>query len=150
MERMKIGEVADRTGMTKPAIRYYEEEGLIDEPYRSPTSGYRKYEEEVIYRIRFIQNAKELGFTLSEIKQLLSILEDQKEVPKQFARTLSDKREEVKEKIEKLTAIKNLIDDLIQECPEEGTVEDCPCVEEIAPEGHLEEFLKPFQKKRRI
>jgi len=147
MQRLKIGEVADRTGVSKQTLRYYEEEGLLEKPYRSPTSGYRKYEPEAVYRVRFIKNAQELGFTLNEIKNLLSILEDRKEVPEKFARKISSKKDRIEEKIEKLTAIQNVLEELIEECPEEGTVQDCPCVEEIAPEGHLEEFLKPFRKQ---
>ncbi len=148
MNRLKIGEVADRTGVSKQTLRYYEKEGLLNKPYRSPTSGYRKYEPEAVHRIRFIKNAQKLGFTLDEIKDLLSILEDQKEVPGKFARKLAAKKDTIEEKIEKLTAIRDLLDELIDRCPEEGTVQDCPCVEAIAPEGRLEEFLKPFRTPR--
>lgn len=147
MERLKIGEVAERTGLSRQSIRYYEREGLIEKPYRSPTSGYRKFEPEVVYRIRFIQNAQELGFTLEQIKDLLDILEKRKEVPGKFATKLASKKNEIEERIEKLTAIKYVLEELIEECPEEGTVQDCPCVKEIAPEGHLKEFLKPFESR---
>ena len=53
-------------------IRFYEREGLVDEPHRRP-SGYRQYAPEVVRRIRFIRHAKDLGFTLREIKELLEL-----------------------------------------------------------------------------
>lgn len=148
MDRLKIGEVSDETGVSKQTLRYYEKEGLLEEPHRDPISRYRKYEPETVHRVRFIKNAQELGFTLSEINELLSILSGQKEVPNKFARKLRYKKEQVEEKIEKLVAIKDVLGELLEECPEEGSVQDCPCVEEIAPEGNLEEFLKPFQSRR--
>lgn len=144
---MYIGDVADRTGISKQTIRYWEQEELLEEPYRSPTSGYREYTPGVVHRIQFIKNAKKLGFSLDDIRELLSILEDRTDVPEAFARKLTQRKEAIEEKINKLTAIKNLLEDLLDACPEEGTARDCPCVEEIAPEGHLEEFLRPFQRE---
>lgn len=149
MQKLKIGEVAERTGITKQAIRFYEREGLIEEPDRDPQSGYRKFDIEVLHRIRFILNAKELGFTLDEIKELLSILKEQNNVPEKFAAKLSSKKERIEEKISKLKALRDLLEEMLDDCPEEGTAEDCPCIEEIAPEGHLQEFLKPFEELRR-
>ncbi len=149
MEKLKIGEVSEHTGITKQAIRFYEREGLIEEPYRDPKSRYRKFDTEVLHRIRFIQNAKELGFTLDEIKELLSILKKNNNAPKKFAKKLSAKKNRIEEKIEKLQAIRDLLADMLERCPEEGTSEDCPCIQEIAPEGHLKDFLKPFEELRR-
>jgi len=121
----------------------------LKNPYCSPTSGCRKYEPDAVHRMRFIKNAQKLRLTLNEIKGLLSILEDRKDVPEKFARKISSKKEQIEEKMEKGTAIRKVLDEFIEQCPEEGTVQDCFCVKEIAPEGHLEEFLKPFQTRGR-
>src|SRR5690625_7878680 len=69
---MKIGEVARRTRLTVEAIRFYEKQGLIEEPPRSP-SGYRQYAEGVVARLDFIQRSKELGFSLREVDELLAL-----------------------------------------------------------------------------
>lgn len=68
---MTIGRVASALGMSIDAIRFYERQGLISPPRRN-FSGYRNYSEDVIDRLHFIGDAKRLGFTLKEIKELLS------------------------------------------------------------------------------
>src|SRR5262245_22960400 len=69
---MKIGEVAKRSGVRIDTLRYYERRGLIDEPERLH-SGYREYGEDVPQVIRFIKRAQELGFTLTEVQDLLAL-----------------------------------------------------------------------------
>ena len=72
MKNMTIGKLAKRCGVGVETIRFYEREGLIKEPPRSE-SRYRQYPEETAQRVRFIKRAKELGFTLKEIKGLLEL-----------------------------------------------------------------------------
>jgi len=69
---LSIGDVAEQTELTVHALRFYEREGLLEEPRRRP-SGYRQFDEGIVARMRFIRRAKELGFTLHEIKELLSL-----------------------------------------------------------------------------
>jgi MerR family copper efflux transcriptional regulator len=69
---MTIGRVANAASVSIDTIRFYERQGLIAKPRRS-FSGYRIYSEEVLDRLRFIGEAKRLGFTLKEIKELLSL-----------------------------------------------------------------------------
>ena len=69
---LTISVAAKKAGIGVETIRYYQRIGLVDEPEK-PTSGYRVYSEEVIARLRFIQRAKELGFSLSEISILLEL-----------------------------------------------------------------------------
>ena len=69
---MTIGRVANAAGVSIDAIRFYERQGLIAAPRRN-FSGYRNYADEVLDRLRFIGDAKRLGFTLKEIKELLSL-----------------------------------------------------------------------------
>src|SRR5258708_36203544 len=76
MKPLTIGQVARRVGMGIETVRFYEREGLLNRPARSPSSGYRLYEEGVVGRLQFILRAKELGFTLNEIKELLSLRVD--------------------------------------------------------------------------
>jgi DNA-binding transcriptional MerR regulator len=68
---MKIGEVARRSGVGVEALRFYEKSGLLDARARSE-SGYRLYDESALERLDFIRRAQTLGFTLSEIKQVIA------------------------------------------------------------------------------
>ena len=69
---MKIGEVARAAGVGIDAVRFYEREGLLPKPARRP-SGYREYTPAAVVDLRFIKRAKQLGFSLKEISELLSI-----------------------------------------------------------------------------
>jgi MerR family copper efflux transcriptional regulator len=73
--RITIGAVARRAGVGIDTIRYYEREGLLPKPRRR-ASGYRDYGSEVVERLRFIRRAKDLGFTLEEIRELLALSTD--------------------------------------------------------------------------
>lgn len=74
---MKIGELATATGLTSKTVRFYEGEGLLPHPARTP-SGYRAYGEEDVARLEFIRKAKTLGLSLIEIKSVL-LVHDRKE-----------------------------------------------------------------------
>jgi len=75
METLTIGKVAKQAGVGIETIRFYERQMLIDPPPRS-ASGYRHNPDTVIQRLRFIRRAKELGFSLKEIKELLELHAD--------------------------------------------------------------------------
>lgn len=72
MTAITIGQVARRAGVGVETIRFYEREGLIAPPPRN-ASGYREYTEDAVRRIRFIQRAKDLGFSLTEVGALLAL-----------------------------------------------------------------------------
>src|SRR5262245_11414989 len=75
MKPLTIGEVARRAGVGVETVRFYEREGRLDEPARR-ASGYRQYGEDAVARLRFIRRAKELGFSLKEIAELLALRAD--------------------------------------------------------------------------
>ncbi len=75
MEILSIGQVARRAGVGVETVRFYEREGLLEEPPRR-TSGYRQYSEQVVKRIHFIKRAQKLGFSLKEITELLMLRVD--------------------------------------------------------------------------
>lgn len=72
MPGLLIGDVAKRVGVSSPTIRYYEELGLLARPVRS-SSGYRRYSQQTLKELRFIQKAKRLGFSLDEIAEILRL-----------------------------------------------------------------------------
>jgi DNA-binding transcriptional MerR regulator len=82
---LSIGKVARRAGIGVETIRFYEREGLLAAPARRD-SGYRLYPERVIGRIRFIRRAKELGFSLKEIKELLQLKRNSSRPARIFAK----------------------------------------------------------------
>src|SRR5258708_2566151 len=75
MKLLTRGRLAQLGGVGVETVRFYEQEGLLAKPARSP-AGYRQYGQHVVARLQFIQRAKELGFTLNEIKELLSLRVD--------------------------------------------------------------------------
>src|SRR5213594_1999406 len=72
MDRLTIGDVARQAGVRIETLRHYEREGLVASPPRS-VSNYRLYPEDTVRRVQFIKRAQELGFSLKEIKELLSL-----------------------------------------------------------------------------
>src|SRR5437773_11834268 len=75
MDTRSIGRVARKGGVGVETVRFYEREGLLEEPPRR-ASGYREYSEQVVKRIRFIKRAQQLGFSLKEITELLMLRVD--------------------------------------------------------------------------
>ncbi|HET6963413.1 MAG TPA: heavy metal-responsive transcriptional regulator, partial [Acidimicrobiales bacterium] len=71
---MRIGEVADRAGLSTKALRYYESAGLVEAPPRTP-AGYRDYDPGVLDRLRFIRSAQAAGLTLGEIRGVIAFRE---------------------------------------------------------------------------
>jgi len=72
---VRIGELADRAGISAKAIRYYEQVGILAPPARTP-SGYRAYDPSVLGRLGFVRAAQALGFTLGEIRQVIAFRDD--------------------------------------------------------------------------
>lgn len=77
-QKLKIGDLAKRSGLTVEALRFYEKQQLLIPQGRSE-SGYRLYAETDVQRLRFILHAKQVGFTLGEIQQLLALRSDKDE-----------------------------------------------------------------------
>ena len=129
---LTIGKVAGRAGIGVETVRFYERQGLLLEPDRR-ASGYRQYGEDVVARLRFIRRAKELGFTLKEVAELLALRHDP-------AATRSDVREKVRAKVEDIEAkvrdlqrIRGVLLGLEQSCHGHGPADDCPILRAIDP-----------------
>ncbi len=133
----KIGEVAGRAGVNKETVRYYEKRGLIPEPDRR-RSGYRIFTKRHIDQIKFIKRAQELGFTLSEIKELLELRLDGSISCEHVRKKAESKRAEVQEKINDLKGIKTVLGDLIESCKADGTTEECVILNAL--EGEKDEL----------
>ena len=96
---MRIGDVAERAGVNVETLRYYERRGLLPEPFRSP-GGHRDYDEETVRFVRAVKEAQTLGFSLSEIEEYMSLTRRApSRAPAEGRRRLTDKLEEIDEKI---------------------------------------------------
>lgn len=131
MENMlTIGQLAKLTNTTPVAIRYYEREGLIPKSTRSK-GGYRLYHEELVPRFYFIQNAKSVGFSLEEIKELLS-LQQKKNLKSQAAKGITlTKINEIKNKIETLHQMQSALAKWADTCDGKVSIEKCPILEQL-------------------
>jgi Hg(II)-responsive transcriptional regulator len=127
---LKIGEVAERGGVNLQTIRYYEREKLLPEPPRLP-SGYRMFPEQTVHRVRFIKRAQELGFSLAEIRDLLSIQVDPRKECSDVKRMAKTKIADIEEKIRTLEAMKRVLGGLMKLCPGQGPSSECPILESI-------------------
>ena len=125
MTSMTIGRLAKRAGVNIDTIRYYERNGLIPEPTRR-SSGYREYGSADVARLRFILRAKDLGFTLAEIGELLSLSADRD--VRGVKRRAEDRLDQVEHKIKELQRVRRGLKTLIDACPGHGDLERCPII----------------------
>lgn len=133
MDILTIGQVAQKAGTGIETIRFYERKGLIEEPARR-SNGYRQYTDEHIAQLRFIQQAKELGFSLKEIGELLSIKAGTKTVAdvKQLAR---EKLDDINAKIRLLQRMRKSLKKLVDRCPGQGPLGACPILDALDGKG---------------
>lgn len=132
---MTRGEVAERADVNPETLRYYERKDLIPKPSRSD-GGFRLYDESYVDRLRFIQRAKELGFTLAEIKTLFDLRVDDEATCRDVKRRAEQKRDEVEAKIRVLKQIRDALARLAEACDgTDGPTSDCPILD--AMEGEI-------------
>jgi len=124
MVKTTIGAAAREAGVGIETIRFYERKGLIVQPPR-PAQGARDYGGETLGKLKFISGAKALGFSLSEIAELL----DLQQAPYLNCRVVracaGAKREDVQARIDALIRLRSTLDDLIAACPGDGGLEQC-------------------------
>src|SRR6188768_362588 len=125
MKAMKIGEVAKLSGTGIETIRYYEREGLLLEPERRP-SGYRQYDDSTVERLEYIRRAKELGFTLAEIRELLELSFTAHAGCDHIRQRAEAKVADIEGKIRNLQQMKRSLGKIIQRCRAKNSTDDCP------------------------
>jgi Cu(I)-responsive transcriptional regulator len=123
MESMGIGKIAKRAGVSIDTVRYYEKSGLLA-PAARLQSGYRRYGDLQLSRLRFIRRAQELGFSLKDIQGLLG-LSRQRDVAR-VKRTAQSKVADIDRRIAALMAVRDGLSRLVDACPGHGSAADCP------------------------
>jgi DNA-binding transcriptional MerR regulator len=131
MDSIGIGTLAKRAGVRIDTVRYYEKSGLLA-PRTRLASGYRRYGELEVARLRFIRRAQALGFTLKEVRDLLAI-SAQKDVAR-IKRSAQKKLDDVNDRIAALEKVRNGLTTLIAACPGHGRAADCPILNALGGE----------------
>jgi MerR family mercuric resistance operon transcriptional regulator len=133
MESLTIGRLARAVGVNLETVRYYERRGLLPKPPRSG-SGYRLFPAEAKRRLRFIRRAQELGFSLGEIRELLSLRVAPTAKNADVRRRAQAKITDIEAKIRSLQSMKKALRELTQTCSGCGPVRDCPILESLGAE----------------
>jgi len=136
MDGLTIGDVAKRAAVHIETVRYYERRALVARPPRS-VSNYRLYPEEVVRRVRFIKRAQELGFSLKEIQELLSLRAAPKARCADVRGRAVAKIDDIDERIRVLRAMKKVLTKLVAECAGRAPVSDCPILESLDAEDDV-------------
>jgi Hg(II)-responsive transcriptional regulator len=126
MKSMRIGEVAKLSGTGIETIRFYERVGLLLAPERRP-SGYRQYGEATVERLYYIRRAKELGFTLAEVRELLELsfaASDCEHIRQRAEVKITD----IEAKIRNLQQMKRSLGKIVERCRMKNNTADCPLI----------------------
>lgn len=127
---LTIGQVARAANVHVETLRYYERRGLVPKPPRSP-SLYRYYPEDTVPRVQFVKHAQELGFSLLEIRDLLSLRAAPKARCADVKRRTATKIEEIEAKIRALQAMRRALRRLVSQCDGELPASACPILEAL-------------------
>lgn len=128
MKTLTIGQLAKQAQVNVETVRYYERRGLIPEPHRRE-SGYREYSQEAVACLQFIKRAKEMGFSLKEISDLLSLRVGPDATCGDVKRRAERKLADIEEKLQALQRMKKALTKLAAACRGRGPTSECPILE---------------------
>lgn len=124
----KIGEVSQLLGLSADTLRYYEKINLLPRVSRN-ASGIREYDDKDISRLKFIQRAQKVKFSLNDILDLLQMRENPQQARDDVRKLTAEKLQEVELNIEALTTLRNELQLLLNLC--RGTGQGCPIIDEL-------------------
>ena len=130
MTILTIGQLAKHAQVGVETIRFYEREGLIMEPQRS-AAGYRLYAPTAIKRIRFIQRAKDVGFTLKDIRELLMLRQQDGISCQDIQIKAAAKIADIEQKLIELQRMKNALQQMANKCTDEQSASECPILDAL-------------------
>ena len=140
MPRLTIGELARRAGVNRETVRFYERRRLLSSAARS-MSGYRMFPDEALRRLRFIRHAKELGFSLSEIRELLALLVSSADSCDRVRMRAEAKISDIEKKIQALGHMKQALSELVEGCSRRGRTKACPILDSLEANGWFEQRI---------
>lgn len=130
---MNIGEAAKASGVSAKMIRYYEEIGLVPPALRA-ASGYRVYSDKDVHRLNFVRRARDLGFSVKEIGDLLSLWSDRSRHSADVKRIASEHIADLRQKIDELRKMSDTLQILVDCCAGDDRP-DCPILAELEQGG---------------
>ena len=130
MDIMNIGQAAKASGVSAKMVRHYESVGLVPAPARTD-AGYRQYTGNEVHTLRFIRQARDLGFSIHEIGELLSLWHNRKR-PSRLVKALAQAHiQALEQKAQELLAMKATLQNLVQCCHGDERP-DCPILDSLA------------------
>jgi len=130
MTNFSIGMLSKKTGCKVPTIRYYEQEGLLPEPYRTE-GNQRRYQTKHLNTLRFILHSRELGFTLDDIRELMMLSHSNEGKEHKADEIASKHLKEIELKITRLVALKAELSTMLKGC-EHGQAVSCRVIEVLS------------------
>lgn len=130
-ETFRIGDLARVTGTRVETIRYYEKMDLLPAPLRS-AGNYRVYDQSHLDRLSFIRRGRDLGFSLDEVRTLLTLADDRRRSCSDVDQIARAHLAEVERKLADLSKLRRELKQIISQCGH-GTIEDCRIIEALAP-----------------
>lgn len=124
----QISVFAEKCGVNKETIRYYEKKALLKEPNRTD-AGYRIYSDDDVKRVKFIKRLQDLGFSLSEIYKLLGVVDNDNVRCQGMYEFVSKKEKEIQKQIADLKRTESMLQDLKKRCPDQKAINQCPIIE---------------------
>ncbi|MCJ2047254.1 Cu(I)-responsive transcriptional regulator [Methylobacterium sp. J-078] len=133
-DAVTIGEAARGTGVSAKMIRYYEETGLIA-PAARTASGYRLYAESDLHALRFVRRARDLGFSVEDIRALLALWHDRARASAQVRALALSHVSDLRRRIEALEGMARTLENLAAHCGGDARP-DCPILDDLAAGPH--------------
>ena len=130
---MQIGQLANRADVAIDTVRYYERNGILPKPERQ-ASGYRRYNEDDVARLRFVRRAKALGFSLVEIRDLLTLSGRRADDMAGLKVAATEKLADVERRMDELARIREGLQALVASCPGHGALDHCPILAALSGE----------------
>jgi MerR family copper efflux transcriptional regulator len=149
MKELTIGKAAEKADVGVETIRFYERRGLIEQPPKPESAGYRKYPVETVRRIQFIRQAQQIGFSLREIEELLSLRADPSADCGEVREKAAAKVQQVDRKIAELEIVRAALGEVIAACPGRGTLQACTILEAIHVSQRTESRKNPASQYER-
>lgn len=125
MSSFTIGEIARRAEVGIDTVRYYERNELLPAPVRRP-SGYREYGDADVQRLSFIRRAKDLGFTLAQIRELLALSTDRERGVRGIKKRAQERLDDLDLRIREMQRVRSGLQALVDGCPGHGKLQACP------------------------
>lgn len=147
---MNIGQLGKRTGVSAKTIRYYEDSGLIPKPKRQ-ANGYRVYADRDVEILKFIHRSRELGFSIEEVTELLSLWSNKRRSSRKVKALAQKHVADVEERIAKLEEMRQTLLHLIGKCHGDDRP-DCPILNELSCHinGHQKKQTKENQNETNL